>query len=248
MTNILPIMYAPVCAQGTSIHRFTAARASLFASAQRLARCGPLSGASGDLGDQALATAGVRGSAAAAAFAAEIGLLRGHVIVALFTQDVHIEDEAAFADDCARAAETARGGAIVCLGAPTRDAVRGAGYIRPGPRIGERLFTAGRFVHAADLATAWACVQRKDVLNLGAWFFPPKLMRDEMETQAPALSIACRLAAGRIDCARAMPAREALVELPDDCLADVMSASPRTMIAASSACAPIRLGAALVSA
>ncbi|MBX9760951.1 MAG: hypothetical protein K2Y29_19395 [Beijerinckiaceae bacterium] len=190
----------------------------------------------------------LRGSAAAAALAAETGLRSAHEVVALFTQDIAIEDDAAFALDCARALEAARAGSIVCMGAPVHAATKGASYIRPGPRLGERLFSAGRFVHAGDLATAWACVQRKDVLNLGVYLFPPGLMRDEIEKRAPRTSIAVRLAAESAEYNCAGLQQDALARLPDECLTDLLPGSGRTVIATSSGAAPISMGGERASA
>jgi hypothetical protein len=254
MPNVLPILYGGQFRRSPPTHRrndstlaatgqaaasvcdFVAADVSFFAPALALAPPGgepsiaesPLTSSLSSLG-------GARGSAIAAAMSAAVALRSGHEIVALFTADFAIHCQTGFMDACKRATETAQAGSIVCLGVAADEATRGAGYIRPGPRIGEGLFKAARFTHAHDLAAASVCAQRKDILNMGTFFFRADVMLGEMELRAPGIAVAAGLAAERANYVWENIRTPDETTIADRSLDEILAASRRVVVATASA-------------
>jgi mannose-1-phosphate guanylyltransferase/mannose-6-phosphate isomerase len=106
--------------------------------------------------------------AAGAAFAAQRD---GDPVVMALAADHMVSDDAAFVAACREACAAALGGRIVTFGVrPDRPATE-YGYIRPGPKIGEAVFTVEQFVEKPDEETARRYIVEGYLWNSGNFVF-----------------------------------------------------------------------------
>ena len=135
-----------------------------------------------------------RNTAAAVAFAAaRIRTEDPDAVMAVLPADHYIPDTRAFAADMRRAARAAHDAErLVTLGIePTRPET-GYGYIHRGAAVGRThpgLHDVKRFVEKPSAAKARRFLQRGDHLwNAGIFLFSARVILEEVETHAPALS------------------------------------------------------------
>ncbi len=126
--------------------------------------------------------------AAAAAFFAETDAF------AVLPADHGIEDEAAFARDCARAFEVAeRDPVLVTFGIPPTQPDPNFGYIQRGVELGERLCRVARFTEKPSRETAAGWLASGGyVWNSGMFVWQRRAFFDALGVRHPAISAALR--------------------------------------------------------
>ena len=127
-----------------------------------------------------------RDTAAAVALAAELARRRDDDAVALVLPSDHlIPDPAAFAAAAARAAEAARGGALVAFGITPTGPATGFGYIRPGPAEAGGARRVLAFEEKPGAARAEALIAEGCLWNAGMFCFQAKAGLAEIRGLAP---------------------------------------------------------------
>jgi mannose-1-phosphate guanylyltransferase/mannose-6-phosphate isomerase len=136
-----------------------------------------------------------RNTAPAVAVAAHLVQARygDDAVMLVLAADHLIRDEAAFAWAVTRAAELARSGKLVTFGITPTLPETGFGYIECGAALGDRSFTAARFVEKPPLATAQEYLAAGNyVWNAGMFAFTPRGILAALERYAPQVAASAR--------------------------------------------------------
>jgi mannose-1-phosphate guanylyltransferase/mannose-6-phosphate isomerase len=115
----------------------------------------------------------------------------------IMPSDHAIGDPAAFAAALGRAAEAARGGALVTFGVTPDRPETGYGYIKRGAPLGgqEGSYEVAAFVEKPDRARAEAYLATGDYFwNSGIFLFPAGLYLEELSRRHPEMIAGCRAA------------------------------------------------------
>ncbi|POR47544.1 mannose-1-phosphate guanylyltransferase/mannose-6-phosphate isomerase [Bosea psychrotolerans] len=123
-----------------------------------------------------------RGSAAAVAIAAELGLARDDAaLVGVFAADHVVQDGRLFVETCSKAATVAAQGGIVTIGIPPAYPATAYGYIRPGSETAAGAHQVEAFVEACDAVQAARYLADGYLWNSGNLIFNAATMRAELE-------------------------------------------------------------------
>ena len=132
-----------------------------------------------------------RDSGPAVAAAAEIGFRRSpETVLAVLAADHAVVNRAGMVAICAEASAVASTGSIVTLGiAPTFPAT-GYGYIRRGPKVGDKgdVCKVAAFVEKPDAETAQRYIAEGYLWNSGNFIFRADVMRAEIARFEPAMA------------------------------------------------------------
>ena len=114
-------------------------------------------------------------------------------VMLVLAADHLIRDQAAFAEAVQLAATQARAGKLATFGITPTLPETGFGYIECGDAIGERTFTAARFVEKPPLAKARDYLAAGNyVWNAGMFAFTPRTIMAAFERYAPAVAATAR--------------------------------------------------------
>ena len=114
-------------------------------------------------------------------------------VMLVLAADHLIRDQAAFAEAVQLAATQARAGKLATFGITPTLPETGFGYIECGDAIGERTFTAARFVEKPPLAKARDYLAAGNyVWNAGMFAFTPRAIMAAFDRYAPAVAATAR--------------------------------------------------------
>ena len=148
---------------------------------------------------QALMLEPVGRNTAPAACAAALSLVESEpeALMLVMASDHMIADEAAFLAAVDRAADAARGGALVCLGITPERPETGYGYIRRGGAFSQLdgVFRIAEFVEKPGPDEAQAYLSSGEYFwNSSVFMFPASLYLEELGRLRPGIVAACRRA------------------------------------------------------
>jgi mannose-1-phosphate guanylyltransferase/mannose-6-phosphate isomerase len=118
-------------------------------------------------------------------------------LMLVMASDHTIKDVGAFVAAVDRAAEAARGGALVCLGIAPERPETGYGYIHRGAALDgiDNVFAVAEFVEKPDADHAQEYLTSGEYFwNSSIFMFPAQLYLDELERLQPDMVAACRRA------------------------------------------------------
>ncbi len=130
----------------------------------------------------------------APAIAAAAAFFEDDAPFAVLPSDHAIDDEDAFAADCARALEIARRDRVlVTFGIPASAPETNFGYVRRGVALGERLHRVAQFTEKPDAARAAAWIATGEYAwNSGMFVWTRRAFLDALEAGRPAIARALR--------------------------------------------------------
>lgn len=119
---------------------------------------------------------------------------RPDAIVLVMPADHAIPDDEAFRGACVAAARVARTGRIMTLGVKPTYPATAFGYIKPGPALGGEAMEIDSFIEKPNETDAKTFVEAGYLWNSGYFLFRADVMIGELETFAPDILAAARLA------------------------------------------------------